>query len=317
VSPHASRYDRSQKARVRTDRAALAALSLAGALACGSAPAAPQVDAPTAQSCGEASRGELSVVSYNVHGLAAWIAGDDPAARMPHIGPRLAAYDVALVQEDFRYHDELRADIPHATVVRGNPSRFAVARWTGIMDNSGLTAFAGAPRACVQEIVRSGYDACAGWLRFANDCLASKGVLGLRIRADRAHSVDVYTTHLDAGRAPQDRATRRTQLQLLAEHIERSSAGRAVILAGDLNLDEADPDDRALLEGFVRRLGLDDTGASRQDAERWPARIDYILYRSGADTRLEPIEVGEALEFVRDGAPLSDHPALYARFTLR
>jgi hypothetical protein len=32
--------------------------------------------------------------------------------------------------------------------------------------------------------------------------------------------------------------------------------------------------------------------------------------------RLELLEAGEALEFVRNGAPLSDHPAVYARFRL-
>ncbi|MEN8183628.1 MAG: hypothetical protein ABFS46_13955, partial [Myxococcota bacterium] len=44
--------------------------------------------------------GELRIVTYNTHGLPAWIARDDPVWRFPRIGRLLSAYDVALVQED-------------------------------------------------------------------------------------------------------------------------------------------------------------------------------------------------------------------------
>ena len=49
---------------------------------------------------------ELRIVTYNTHGLPAWIAGDDPERRFPLIGRLLDAYDLAVVQEDF-YHHEL------------------------------------------------------------------------------------------------------------------------------------------------------------------------------------------------------------------
>jgi len=292
-------------------------VALIGAFAC--TPAAPPELAPSRPTlaCAPESAQEISVVTYNVHGLAAWIAGDDPAGRMPSIGRRLSAYDLVLVQEDFRYHDALRAQLPQHTTARGNSGRWGQSRIAGLLNGAGLAAFARVPPGCVQEIVRTAYEVCSGWIRRANDCLASKGVLGLRIRLSEKTSVDVYTTHLDAGVAPADLDARQRQLEQLATQIERTSTGRAVIVAGDFNLADADPTDRRARDAFVRRLGLRDSGAKRQDATRWPTRLDYLFYRSGEDVGLERIEAGEALEFVTEGGPLSDHPALFARFAIR
>src|SRR5262249_59183786 len=40
----------------------------------------------------------LAVLTYNVHGLDAWLVDDDPVARMPQISERLERADTALVQ---------------------------------------------------------------------------------------------------------------------------------------------------------------------------------------------------------------------------
>ena len=41
---------------------------------------------------------EFTVLSYNTHGLSAWVAGDDPAARLSIIGVKSNAYHVALLR---------------------------------------------------------------------------------------------------------------------------------------------------------------------------------------------------------------------------
>ena len=50
---------------------------------------------------------EFRVLSYNTHGLPAYAAFDDPARRFPIIGKKARAYDVALLQENFRWNAEL------------------------------------------------------------------------------------------------------------------------------------------------------------------------------------------------------------------
>ncbi len=61
---------------------------------------------------------EVSVLSYNTHGLPAWIALDRPGARLPVIGRLANRYDVALLQEDFAYHDRLLLGATHPVVER-------------------------------------------------------------------------------------------------------------------------------------------------------------------------------------------------------
>ena len=88
-----------------------------------------------------------------------------------------------------------------------------------------------------------------------------------------------------------------------------------MILAGDFNSreDRSNPS----LEGFVSALGLRESGA-RIDADRWRPRCDYIFYRGDARTEIALLESGEADEFVDEsGKPLSDHPAIRARFAIR
>jgi hypothetical protein len=63
---------------------------------------------------------------------------------------------------------------------------------------------------------------------------------------------------------------------------------------------------------FRGRLGLVESGLAPELAV-WH-RHDCILYRDGPGTGLELESAGEATEFVRKTAPLSDHAALYARF---
>ena len=148
-----------------------------------------------------------------------------------------------------------------------------------------------------------------------SDCWASKGFLRLRVQPSPGVELDVYTTHLDSGGTEADRTARAAQLDELASAIERDSAGRAVLVGGDLNLPADRPEDLELFRAFLQRLGLRDTGAGPQHHD-W-RRVDYLLVRDGDDARIRVLEAGEDPRFVRDGVPLSDHPPIFARLEMQ
>ncbi len=255
----------------------------------------------------------LSVLTYNTHGLPGWIAGDAPERRIPAIGRRLARYDVALIQEDFAHHAALREAAQLPVVLRGGASRMP---WCPVCSGDGLTFLAGLVREAVLAAKSTAFPTCAGWLGGANDCLATKGFQRVRLALPGGGVLDLVNTHLDAGTDEADRAARRVQLATLAANLRREAGEGALILGGDLNLDADDPDDSALLEAFRAELGLSDSGARARPDVGW-RRLDYLLYRSGSDLGLEVMEAGEDAGFAQEGAPLSDHPALFARFRVR
>jgi endonuclease/exonuclease/phosphatase family metal-dependent hydrolase len=272
----------------------------------------------TAPAAGDPGVVDLAVLSYNVHGLASWAAGDAPEARMPRIGRLLNAYDVALLQEDWVHHEGLRREAQHPFVERGQPAReswFRGLAGAPAESGSGLTLLARLPRDRIALIEREPYGLCAGWVVGGADCFADKGWLRARLALAAEFEVDFWDTHLDAGDGASDLAARRAQLEILRERIGSRSRERAVFLGGDFNLDFADPEERALLGGFAASLGLADAGI--EPGPPWK-RIDYLFYRGGDGVAVELVEAGREPTFVHDGgAPLSDHPAVYARFRLR
>lgn len=265
----------------------------------------------------------LSVVSYNVHGLPDWIVGDDPAGRMAKLGPLLARYDVALVQEDWAHHEALVAAVGPRFRLRGATPRdpfFSYLRALCGACASGLTLFAAtAPDAVLEQEDRP-LGVCAGWLLGANDCFASKGFQRVRLRLAPNVELDFVNLHLDAGKREEDQRARAAQLERLATALETGSAGRALVVGGDWNLGWDQAPQRVLLDAFRARLGLVDSGARGAPdvapAGAPSALVDHLFYRSGDGVTLAVVEAGEATEFRHGGTSLSDHPAVYVRFRL-
>jgi len=255
--------------------------------------------------------GELSLLTYNTHGLPSWIAGDDPETRFPRIGALSNAYDVVLLQEDFDHHEALRSEARHGFIQRGNPSRQSLHCWLSC-SGSGLTFLSSLPREYIQRVDNVPYGVCSGWLGNANDCMATKGFQHARVEVAAGLTVHIVNTHLDAGGAAEDRDARRRQLDILREHLAETADGEALVIAGDLNLDAADADDVRLRDSFANALGLENSGARAAAGSAWDV-LDYVYTRSGTETALRVLEAGEAPEFHEAGAPLSDHPALFLR----
>jgi endonuclease/exonuclease/phosphatase family metal-dependent hydrolase len=252
------------------------------------------VDAPT--------RGELTVLNYNIAGLPEGISSSDPARLTPLISPLLNDFDLVLLQEDFWYFDLAARDAQHPYKTEtDNPTRD--------IENmgDGLNRYADSP---FDDFTRIPWPGCHGTFECSSDCLATKGFSVARHTLAPGVEVDVYNLHNEAGGCADDVVIRQASTDLILDEIDRRSAGRAVIVAGDFNLRASDPTDSPML--------LQWEAAMRDACKEREGCIDTIerMYvRDGETVRLTTLAYqldGEAW-YAPDGAPLSDHPPQWAR----
>lgn len=253
---------------------------------------------------------EVSFLSYNTHGLPAWIARDNPEVRFPILLAKAERFDVVLLQEDFAYQKIVDERHHQAALVRGNGPW---GEWPGLA-GAGLTLLTNLET--LGPPVRAPYESCHGWLTAANDCFGNKGFLMQRVALSNGAEIDVWNTHLEADVGDLDSAVRGEQLERLAGAIESHSAGRPVVVGGDFNLHWDDARDRALLERWIARVGL--TLGAMTPAGSWDKRIDYLFFRNGPQATLTRRDGGLLCDFIGPlGEPLSDHPAIFATFAVR
>lgn len=274
---------------------------------------------------------ELRLLSYNVRGVPPVISFlGRPGTRIPLIVEKLAAYDVALLQETFSYQDVIErcAAENGCTYYHGPDRKF---RWGHVIaapvlglcwltprcrlpSNSGLMTVAQPARVASERILAERYERCWGYLIGGNDCFAAKGYVLVRITLDDGSSVDVYNTHLDAANWRWDRSTRKSQFKELRRAIEEHSRGRAVIVAGDFNSRRR----KSPIERFRSSLNLEDSSACRESPGGRGGKLDRIFFRSGDRVRIECVHTGKDPTFTyrRRGVErsLSDHRALSATF---
>ena len=258
---------------------------------------------------------ELSLLVYNTHGLPELIAGDKPRERFPKIGELTKGYDLSLLQEDFAHHVLLLQYVRRpADAVQGSDARIPKCI---VCSGSGLTLVSNLPKSVWQ--VRSSFkpfDTCSGWVSGLNDCFAQKGFQLITLENTLGHQILMVNTHLDAGRSELDREARASQLDQIALTLETEAGSSAILLAGDLNLHWETPSDNELLQNFVQRLNLVAAQKGGDVSSGWQT-LDYIYYRSSKKTNLSLMSSGEDVAFTSEGKPLSDHPALFANFTIQ
>jgi len=252
-----------------------------------------------------AADGELSFLTYNVHGLPPEITGDDTAARMVEIAPLLEDFDVVGLQEDFddSNHAVLAEVSTHLT-----QRRFADLFIEERVYGSGLTVFA---ELVEEDFLHEHYTDCNGVFEAASDCLASKGFQALRLELAPGATVDVYNSHLEAGGGEADNQARSAHVSQLIAAMNGWSAGRSVVFLGDTNLHASDPEDLPELERWLGETGLSDACEAVACPEE--NHIDRVFFRAGAGVSWEGQSwTNEPAFFDEGGVPLSDHPALSA-----
>lgn len=251
--------------------------------------------------------GDLTVLTYNVHGLPPGVTNDDTPARLKEIGPRLAGYDVVGLQESFdnKNHEALLAGAKHPHVHRFD----AIKQEAGALPRaygSGLTILS---KHAMTATNAAHYSTCFGYADHASDCLASKGWQMSRLNV-MGHVIDVYNTHFEAGGGDEDNKARDKQVDELLAAIATHSEGHAVLFVGDMNLRASDPPDKPLLAKIEAALG--DACKATKCAQT--DRIDRIFWRSGDNVKLSVTKWSDESGAFKDdkGVDLSDHPPILA-----
>ncbi len=185
---------------------AAAALALTGLATTASAPAAA------------ATSGTFNVLTYNVAGLPEGLSSGNPEKNTPLISPRLAAYDIVNVQEDFNYHAALYAGDNH-------PYRTATSG--GVPFGDGLNTLSDHP---FEDFERVKWNKCTG-----TNCLTPKGFSLARVRLAEGVFVDLYNVHTNADDTDDALAARRANIDQLSDFIQANSSGNAVVVMGDTN----------------------------------------------------------------------------------
>lgn len=242
--------------------------------------------------------GEFTLLTYNVAGLPQGISSGNPGKNIPLMSPLLNRYNLVLVQEDFAFHEPLKAQAQHPfqTTPQAKPPGFFLP--------DGLNRFSAFP---FTTLFRTTWTNCSN--NDGNDCFAAKGFSMAATTLAPGAVVDIYNLHLDSGSSPQDVATRKAQVEQLLRFLNTRSAGKAVIIAGDINLNpwsrplDADALQRLLAAGkLTDTCELLDCGVSL---------VDRVLFRSSTTVRIRPLAWQIDSAFVDEkGQPLSDHQAV-------
>jgi hypothetical protein len=274
----------------------------------------------------------LSVLTYNVAGLPLGLSGSNPEVNTVQISPRLNAYDLVVVQEDFAFHEELTSQLLHPYIsikdTRDAEPLLDLGIELGLGD--GLNTFSFSPFA---DFTRVTWDVCHGLFTDGSDCLAVKGFTYARHELATGVFVDVYNLHADAGSSAGDLEARRTQLRQLADFVLEHSAGEAVIVLGDFNSRYTRQGD--ILPELLATLDLEDVWIELSRGGELPAiggplrdceadfagpgceRVDKILYRSGQNVKLVAIDHDVPMDWVdAQGVQLSDHEPVSATFQI-
>jgi hypothetical protein len=224
---------------------------------------------------------------------------------IPLISPLLNQFDIVLVQEDFSFHQETIAK-------NGQPYISDQSVFRGLVGD-GLNILSYCQ---FENFYREAWKACNGVFDQGSDCLTMKGFTFSRHYMSADKSVDIYDLHMDAGGSEGDNGARIVQTQQLISYVLAQSAGRAVIIAGDFNMNYSDPEDAPNLASIKSGLGLTD---SAQYLGINNDRIDKIFFRSVPGVPLVPLSyaVESALFVDSYGQPLSDHEPVRVTFSFQ
>jgi endonuclease/exonuclease/phosphatase family metal-dependent hydrolase len=225
----------------------------------------------------------FSLVSYNIHGLPMIMTFDETYVRMKEISQLLhgTEFDVINFQEDWTTHGNniLLDGLPeYAWSQRLNEYTHEYSLFgSGLLQMSKTT-----PDNSTQIVFtdRHGFD----------DMWANKGFQTMRIG-----DLDIYNTHLDAGKETGDVNARTAEIQQMINYINLWSQDRAILIGGDTNLRSFD---NVSYNNLLNSLNL--TEITNESC------IDKFLYRNSSNLQIVPKKVISV-----KNKSLSDHSMIY------
>ncbi|MEO6338613.1 MAG: endonuclease/exonuclease/phosphatase family protein [Caulobacteraceae bacterium] len=291
---------------------------------------------------------ELSVLTYNVHGLP-WPAGQRRGAALKAIGRELARMrsegrqpDIVLIQEGFlgqtgalarisgyRYWAQgpTRGERPSSPVpLEGKAYRtvryHSRGEGWGKFASAGLYILSDAP---ILEVDTTPFHYCAGL-----DCLANKGVMLTRIAIPGVPGgVDVVNTHMNsrgASKTPPARSLQAHNLQvdeLDAFITDHRNAESPLLVGGDFNVRQSaerydhDAATRpyAVVSEYCAGV-LCDGQALGAEARPWLNSQDLQAFASVGPVDVRPIKVEAVFASPATGGKLSDHDGYLVHYRL-
>lgn len=263
---------------------------------------------------------EFSIATYNVQARPLFDDSVHKFTRMPKV---LEPYDILSFQEMFKDHARMYAGLSHGVKVY-----HATLKSPFKIVGSGLGTVARFPLAGTAETIFTTYGD-------RQNMPASKGVLLTRLRVG-GMPLDVYTTHMEAGKNDAAMVSRRKQAEEIVSFVRANSKPEsAVILQGDFNMrfskpGQEHPEIQAgrvpesftglkrehIIDAMTAALGLKDL--SRETRGEPLDGVDHILFRSGSKAVLTPLSwQHDGPEFYDENKqPLSDHEPVIGRFRI-
>jgi hypothetical protein len=269
---------------------------------------------------GDDDSASFVALTYNVAGLPQTLSQSMPLENTPLIGPLLNDYELVFLQESWQtpdpnpaaplrgYHEILVAASthPNKTVPAMQPFGSDPSRPQALLSD-GLNIFSEFP---LGGTTRTAWIECNAT---ASDCLALKG-FSLTATEIGGAFVYLYNLHMEAGLTREDDDLRDADIDQLLAFLEANSQGRALLIAGDFNLETDSEPAKSQFARLLQSGGLTDA-CERVDCRR-PGNIDKILYRSSADITLEAMswDLVSDIFVTPEGMPLSDHDPLAVNF---
>lgn len=245
-----------------------------------------------------AQSGRLRILTYNVAGLPELVSPSRPSKNLVTASPLLNSYDLVFAQEDWAYHAQLVQSANQPFVAGPSPRRSSFL-------GDGLSLLSTQQLA---PTVHVPWHECSGYLANLNDCLADKGFTVTRVHVGPGAEIELVNLHADAGTTAADVEARRDEFRQLSAYLRTHSAGKAVIVAGDMNLEPSVHMDAQIAREFLETTGLSDSCSVTRCTE---PGIDRVLYRSSEQLHFSVHSVRHDPRFIDErGKPLSDHPAL-------
>lgn len=252
---------------------------------------------------------EFTVLTYNVQARP-WF--DETQEKFRRMSPLLNRFDICAFQECFKDHHRLWQAAEHPVKIY-----HATLKHPFEITGSGLSILGNFP---LKE---------ADGIHFKDEGdfqnrPACKGVLLARFDV-YGMPLDVYTTHIAAGKKADSRRAKFAQGDELIQFVrEQSPPDHSILVLGDFNMrpsrgpkDKEENRDNPKVVGFdriVSSLGLRD--ASDEINGPTGIEIDRILFRPGEGYAMRPLswQHDDPAFYTPDGKPLSDHEPVFVRF---